>query len=287
MEKCNMLHVPTGAGSYGLTTPSWGTTRPAGANGTSVTPVTGTGNFGSWAQLGSALTADAYGLFVNINSNNASTTSRNTIINIGVDESGGTSYEVQINRLIAGGASSYVIGGGLWYYFPLFIPSGSTVAAQARGTVTTAFNVGAVFFQRPNNPSMIRRGAFVETLGLASNVNTGTSVTAGTTAEGAWTLMGTTTRRCWWWQYGMQVSSADTTWNSIGLHMDIAVGTSTTKDIIVQDALISTNTAEYTNNYPLSSGVEYDVPAGTNVYVRLQNSGANDPYFVAIYGLGG
>jgi hypothetical protein len=282
-----MLHVPVGAGSYGLTTPSWGNTRPNTANGTQVTPVTGTGNFGNWALVESNLSADVYGIYININSNNASSASRNTVLNIGIDESGGTSYTVRISQLIAGGASSYTIGGGLWYYFPLYIPKGASVAAQARGTVTTAFRVGILFFQKPSNPSMIRKGSFVETIGIASNQNTGTSVTAGTTNEGDWVQIGTTSRRCWWWQYGLQVSSADTSWNTVGLHMDIAIGTSTDKSIIIQDALISTNASEYTNNYPISSGVEYDVPAGTNVYVRIQNSGTNDPYFVVIYGLGG
>jgi hypothetical protein len=270
-----------------LTTPSWGTTRPASANGTQIVPVTGTGNFGNWAALGSALTADAYGIFININSNTQSNNSRNTVVNIGIDEAGGTNYAVRIPQLIAGGASAYTIGGGTWYYFPLFIPAGSTVAAQARGTVTTALRVGALFYQQPLNPSMIRKGSFVEAVGIASNNNAGTSVAAGTTNEGSWTLLGTTTNRCWWWQYGLQVSTADTAWQGVGLHVDISVGNGTTFDIIIQDALIITNGAEYINNLPITAGVEYDVPAGSNIYARIQTSGTADPHIVTVHGLGG
>jgi hypothetical protein len=282
-----MLHIPVGASSFGQTTPSWGTDRPSATIGTQVTPTTGTGAFGSWAALGSALTADSYGMYININSNNASTASRNTVVNIGVDENGGSSYAVKITQLIAGGASSYTVGGGVWYYFPIFIPAGSTVAAQARGSVTTSIRVAALMFQKPNNPSMIRRASFSETLGIASDQNTGTSVTPGTTSEGSWVSIGTTTNRLWWWQYGMQITTGDTSWQGVGLHMDVAVGDGSTKDIIIQDALIITNSNEYLNNGPISSGVEYDVPAGSTIYVRMQNSGSNDAYLVAIYGAGG
>ena len=132
-----MLHVPTGANTFCLTTPSWGTTRPASANGTAVTPAVG--SYGTAVQLGSDLTQDAYGILINMNTNFASANSRNTCVTIGVDESGGSSPTDKIVGLLCGGSAAYTRnGGGNWYYFPLFIPSGSAIFAKAQGTVTTA-----------------------------------------------------------------------------------------------------------------------------------------------------
>lgn len=279
-----MLHVPVGANSYGLTLPSWGTTRPAAANGTSVTPAVG--SKGSWAQLGSDLVDDAYGILVNVNSNSASAASRNSVIDIGVDESGGTSYTVRIANLLCGSVNPYnVSGSGAWYFFPLFIPAGSAVAARAQGTVTTAFRVGAVFLQRPTNPSMIRKGSFVETYGVTEPA--GTAITPGTTSEGAWVQVGTTSRRVWWWQAAIQVSSADTSWNAGAIHVDVAVGDASNKLIVIQDMAVTTTTSEQMANPPLTAGVEMDVAPGTNVYMRAQHSGTLDSYTAAAYALGG
>jgi hypothetical protein len=286
LEEAGMLHVPVGANTYGLTLPSWGTTRPAAANGTAVTP--GTGSEGSWAQLGSDLADDAFGILININSNSASSASRNTVVDIGIDEAGGTSYTERISNLLCGGAPAYSAGGsGAWYYFPLFIPAGSAVAARGQGTVATAFRVGAMFMQRPANPSMIRKGSFVETLGISGTA--GTSITVGTTSDGSWTSVGTLTNRCWWWQVGYQVSSADTSWAGNAIHLDVGVGDGSGGGTVtvIQDLVVATLTSEQMSNPPLTAGVEFDVPAGTGVYVRAQASGTGDACTMAVYALGG
>jgi hypothetical protein len=277
-----MLHVPVGTNTFGLTQASWGTTRPAAANGTVVTPVVG--SKGSWAQLISSVTADAYGVLVNINSNSASAANRNSVVDIGIDESGGTSYAVAIPDLLGGAVGAYTVV-GVWYYFPLFVPAGSRIAARAQSTVTNAFRVGCQLFERPSNPAQIRKGGFVEAIGV-SGVS-GTSVTGGTTTEGAWTSLGTTTERLWWWQLGLQIDVADTNWNVAALHVDLAVGNGSSYDVIIADALITATTAEALTNPPLSAGVEWSVPAGSTMYARIQSSGALDPYQVSAYGLGG
>jgi len=279
-----MLHVPVGANTFCLSTPSWGTTRPAAANGTAVTP--GTGVYGSWASVITAVAQDVYGLLININSNAGSAASRNTLTKIGVDMAGGTSYVDLIPDLLSGGAAPYnVNGGGLWYYFPLFLPAGSRIAAAGFGTVTTVYRVGIVPMMLPANPALIRKGSFVEAVGVSGT--TGTVFVPGTASEGAWTLLGTTTLRTWWWQVGVQVSSADTSWLANAIHIDVAVGDATNKDIIIQDTNITTSTAEQSVNPPLTAGVEWDTPAGSNIYVRGQASGNLDSYAAVAYGMGG
>jgi len=279
-----VLHVPTGANTYCLTTPSWGTTRPNTANGTSVTPAVG--SYGTAVQLGSDLTQDAYGILINVNTNFASTSSRNTVVTIGIDESGGTSPTDKITGLICGGSSAYTRnGGGNWYYFPLFIPAGSAIFAKAQGSVTTAIRVGCVTFGMPSNPAAIRKGSFVESIGVSAPG--GTTIVPGTTSDGSWTSMGTTTLRTWWVQFGIQVATADTAWTLAAIHVDVAVGDGSQFDIIIQDANFCTDSGEYVGNPPLTAGVEWDIPAGSTLYMRAQSSAALDSYNAAVYVLGG
>ena len=285
-----MLHVPVGANTFGAFLPST-TGRPAAAQGTSVIPVVA--NFGAYAQLGADLTTDAYGILLCINSNSANNAARRTVVNIGIDNTGGTSYIVAIPNLIAGGAPTYVTEGmGQWYYFPLFIPRGSAVAAQARGSVTTAIRVQAWFMQNPSNAAAIRKGSFVESIGASTfeGTNVVPSVTA---AEGAWTLMGTTTNRLWWWQVGLQGTASDTSYGAnTTIHLGVGVGDGTAlgTDVIIQDFPIRQGSAaESFSSMPITVGCEWSVPAGSNIYVRAQNSGANETggYNATVYGLGG
>jgi hypothetical protein len=281
-----MLHVPLGAG-FGLITPSWGTTRPAAANGTAVTPAT-TNAWGTAVQLHTATTVDTYGILVNINSNAGSAASRNSAIQIGIDEAGGTTYIYRIGPILCGGAGAYNIGAsGTTLYFPIFIPAGSTIAVQARGSVATAFRVGTILMQEYREPAVFRRASFTETIGVTLGAATanGVTVTPGTTAEGAWTTLGTTAKRLWHWQIGVQITTADTAWGANVLHMDLAVGNATTKDIIMTDVLFTTDAAE--NLFLPLHGTMYDVPAGSTIYGRIQNSGTNDAYTMCAYGAGG
>lgn len=274
-----MLLVPVGTNTFGGFEPST-TARPAAAQGTSVTPAVG--SKGSYAQLIASTAADSYGVLVCINSNTSSNSSRNTVVDIALGAA--ASEIVLIPDLICGNAAAYTLG-GTWYYFPVFVPAGSRVSARAQGSVTNAIRVYAQLFQAPVNPSGIRKASFVEAIGVTPP--SGTAITAGSTSEGAWTLIGTTTNRLWWFGFGLQVNTTDTAHVSAVAHVDIAVGDGTTFVPIIQEAQFLTSTAEACNNPPLSVGVEYPVAAGSSIYARMQSSGNPDPYNLAVYGAGG
>jgi len=280
-----MLHVPVGANTFGGFTNSWGTSRPSSTLGTSVTSATGAK--GSWANVISTPTSDAaYGVLIWVHTSGASSQSRNYAMDIGVDEAGGTSYTVRIPDLLVGGAGSLTAGrAGVYYYFPLYVPPGSTIGARAWGSVTTAFRVGVQILQQPANPSVIRKGSFVEAYGVTASA--GTSVTPGTTSEGAWTSLGTTSSRVWWWQVGYQITTADTTWGNAAIAVDLAVGDGSNFNIIISDMLVTSSSAEALGNPPIQAGVEFPVPSGTGVYVRAQHSGTVDNPNIAAYALGG
>lgn len=277
-----MLHVLAGANNFNAIQSSVGTTRPAAAQGAAVTPAVG--SKGSWAQCIASLDHDTFGLLININSNTARGASRNSVVDVGVGPSG--QEIVLIPDLIAGNAATYISGGsGLWYYFPVAIPAGTRIAVRAQGSVTTAFRVFVQAMQKPMNPSLIKKASYVDVIGMTAPQ--GTALTPGTTSKSSWTLLGTTSRRCWFWQIGAQVSSADIAHGGAVTHIDIAEGDGTDFNILVQDAALTTATNEVSTLSPVTVGCEVPVPEGTDVYVRAQSSGGGDPLFVAAYGAGG
>lgn len=275
-----MLFVPKGADSLSAV---FSHARPATAYGVAVTP--GSGADGSWAQLFAALAKDAWGIFININTNFNTSTSRNTIIDIGVDVAGGTKYVELIPDIICGNAGSYVVGGGINYFFPIFIKAGSTVGVRGNSTSETAFYVNAKVLTQPMNPSMTRIGSFCEVVGTAGNA--GTVVTSGSASEGTWTSLGTTAKKCWWWELGCQIVSSDISHNGVGYHLDLAYGDETNKVVLLENIIFYTTTTENAQMYLLDNGVEFDVPAGSTLYARAQCSGTADPLRIKAYGVGG
>lgn len=287
-----MLQIPNGGlGNFAWRQGSHQATRPAAAFGTTVTPAQNTkGSYSS-----SMLTAarDAYGILINANSNAVTTAARDTILDIGVDPAGGTAYTVLIPDLLVSAASPYNIGsGGIWYYFPVWIKSGSTVAARAsvnNATVGT-LSCNVTLFGSPKDRRLIRVGTFVKAIGITSASSSGTAVTSGTTSEGSWTSLGSIANHLWWWQLGMGCSDGTMSANII-YHGDLSLGDASNKRIVVQDQLwISPSNAEQFGN--VLHGIptcEYDVPAsGVTAYGRLQCSGTADAGLsLAAYGVGG
>lgn len=275
-----MLHVPSGGLNFGALQ-SNNSGRPAAAQGTSVTPAVG--SKGAWAQVIAALSADCFGLLICINSNSASAASRNSVVDIGIGGAG--SEIVLIPNLIGGNAVAYNgVGGGLWHYFPVAIPAGTRVAVRAQGSVVTAFSVFVQAMQEPGAADQ-KVASFVEAIGMT--LPQGTAVTAGTTAEGAWTLLGTTTKACWWWQIGAQVSSADITHNTCTYHLDLAEGDGANYRVLMDSVVFSTSQTETAALSAALLGSEGPVPAGRNIYARAQGSGTVDPLFITAYGAGG
>lgn len=299
-----MLFVPNGSNDFAASA-SYGLTRPGVAsNGVSLTAATlSTTNAYSttqFQQIGNALTTDCYGLYINVNNYFAGGVFRQLALRFVVDYTGvgGSSFgsgNVIIDGLVGSQATQYALGGGLWYYFPIYIPSGSAVGVTGRGSTTTAPlpSISIQYMTAPSNPSLVKRASFVETIGLTLGTGTvaGISVTPSTAATepNSWTLIGTTTKRTWWWQVACQHS--DTTMTALNYHVDLGVGTSTTTvDPIITDQYIQTTATEQFLNLGRGFGVEKVVPAGSSIYARVHNAGANEnagSFQVVAYGCGG
>lgn len=264
-------------------------TRPVAGMGTAVTP--GNNAYGSYVTLisGANLTVDCLLLEVCINNVGITTLARDCVVSLGVDSAGGTAF-VGIADLVAGPASSYVssnVGqGGTMYRFPIWIRAGSSigVAAAVNSTTLTAINVFCRVRGAPSTPQHLYVGTYIDQYGVTLATSSGTAFTPGTTAEGAWTSLGTLSRPASAFEFGIGVN--DATMTSAALDVDVGVGDATNKKIVIANLPIATSAIETISKPP---ALEFAHGAiGDQVWIRAQSSGALDSsYSAAIYAVGG
>jgi hypothetical protein len=266
-------------------------TRPANAFGTSITP--GNNTFPAYTQIMTATSDEAFMIEININANDVSTAARDTLVTIGFDFAGGTTYaDMTIADLIGSCATGFisgagVLGIGMTYRFPVRVPAGTTIAAKAsvnNATVGT-LSVWVKLFCKPDRPELVRYGTFVRTYGATEATSTGTAITPGTTSDGTYVDLGAISDDIWAWEVGYGINNA--TINARSIHVDLAVGDATTKKIAILNHPIATGTSE-----TMSKAQALAYLAGHNgdhVYVRSQvGSGAADTgNSVIAYGVGG
>jgi len=247
-----------------------GGTNPSATPGTSVTP--GAGNAeGSWTQIATAanIAFGVWGIWVSVAGGNTSGAQKDHLLDIGIDEAGGTSYTAIISNLVCGQTQAGSTGCNQ-YYFPLNIPAGSTVAVRVQGNNATAgtVRVWAMFFGKPSHPELVPRGEITETIGTITNSG-GVSFTPGNAADGTWASLGTTTRNLWWWQLCVQVSAGTIT--AQYTRCDLAYGDATNKTLIIQALPIgfygTAEIAAQVNAAHMLQGYCH-VPAGSTLYVR-------------------
>jgi len=265
--------------------------NPATATpGTSVTPGA-TNAEGAWTQIASSanIANDVWGVRLLIAGGNTTGQAKNHLLDIGIDEAGGTSYTAKISNIVCGQSANNV-DGGIHFYFPIGIKAGSSVAVRIQGSNGTAgtVRVQAIFYGLPSNPEAIRVGSFSETIGTITNSN-GVSFTPGnSSAEGSWVSLGTTTKDLWWFQLCVQIDNAITT--SMMYHMDLAWGDGSNKHMIVENMRIGLlGTGERVHYVAFPPGECFaQVPAGGTLYVRGSCSGTAESGWNAVaVGIGG
>lgn len=264
-------------------------TRPANAFGTAVTPLVTPNTYGTYAQLisGANLTDDVYEWRININSAGISAVARDTIISVGLDPAGGTTYTSLVD-LVVGPANAYNLNGpGVWYQFPHFIKAGTSiaVAASTNSVNVTACNVFIVCMCRPSRPDMIWTGTYIDQFGVSTATSAGTAVTPGTASDGAYVQLGANlTRPCYYWEMGMGCNNAAMT-NNV-LHADLAIGDGTNKKGVISNSPYQTGSAEVMSKLRLG---RYGIGAiGDGVYARCQvgPNAADTGMSIAAYGVG-
>jgi hypothetical protein len=265
-------------------------TRPASAMGTSITP--GNNTYGSYTQLlaGASLTDDAYGILINVNSNNVSAAARDTLMTIGFDAAGGSSYTDFITDLICSNATVYTqSAGGIWYYFPIFIKAGTSIAAKASVNNATVGTLNAFvrLYCKPSCPEAVKVGSYVTTFGATTASSSGTAITPGTASEGAWTQIGSAlTKPHWYWQVGFGANDAAMVANVYDV--DVGVGDASNKKVLISNLPVITSAIESCTWFQPAQCSGFGA-TGDIVYARAQvgPSAADSSLSVAVYAVGG
>lgn len=246
--------------------------------GTSITP--GASNVeGTYTQVASSanIAQEIWGVAIWVSGGNTAGQAKNHLLDLGIDEAGGTSYTAILSN-IACGQSGGAVAQGCWFYFPIKIKAGSAVAVRIQGSNATAgtVRVACWFYGKPSRPELVWRGEFSETVGTITNSN-GVSFTPGNTgAEGSWTSLGTTTKFCKWWQLGVQIDNG-TIAGAFQFTFDLAYGDVTNKHMILENVQYCIHgTAETAALYAIdgSTGTGFcPVPVGGELWIRGSCSG--------------
>ena len=276
------LFVPNGA-DFKLQIGSHRTVRPSNSIGTSVTGAAGA--YGSYQSVlaGASVTEDCFGIAINIHTASASATVRHLLVTIGRDLAGGASFTDWLTDLNCANAGPYTSGGGIWYYFPMYIKAGTSIGVKGRGNTAFTFRCQVYLFGQPRKPDGIRAATKFQSFGVSGNV--GTSITPGTTSEGAWTSLGTAAFSLWWWQMGYNTN--DTTTSNRAIHADLGGGASGQQKILVTNLLTNTTTSEAQHSSLMTVGCTGLLVSGEEVWGRLQMSGTADTgTAMTAYGVG-
>lgn len=270
----------------------WSFSNQDGASatpGTSVTPGASSAE-GSWTEIaGDAdLTQDVYEVLLWITNGFTASTGKAHLLDLGVDDTGGTSYNALVSNIVCGG-SSQNYGGGFWVRLPVFIKAGSAVAVRVQGASGTAGTVYVMgrFFGRPTRPDLIRAGQYSETIGTITST-LGVTVAAGTTgSEGSWVSIGTTSKPLWWlmpfWH------STSTGYGTNLVLLDVAFGDGSNKHILIEHAVAGCSSVSETFRTLLHPCYAVNqIPGGSTLYMRASSdSGSNATNHGVIVGIGG
>jgi len=276
---------------YSFTYDNFGS-NPSATPGTSVIPGA-TNAEGSWTQIasGANIASDVGAIYLRVANGATSTVQKDHLLDLGMDETGGTSYTAIISDIVCGSSADITApGSGYHFLFPIRIPAGASVAVRIQGLAGTAGTVfvSAKFYGKASSPEIIRAGAYSETVGAITN-SQGVSFTPGNAADGTWTLLAATVKDLWWWNIAYQVSNTVIT--AERTFIDIAHGDGTNKHQIMR-IMHSGGTAETCgNSIPgnINPFAAYcPVLAGTNIYIRGRCENAPDTGYNGVaVGIGG
>lgn len=271
-----MLALPhTNSWGFVYTNQAVGNSNP----GTSVTP--GASNVeGSWTEIApdASITTDIYYVHLVIHDGQSSANAKNHLLDFAWDPTGGTTYDqILFQNYVCGGSAAYATVGpaGRPIHFPCKIPAGSAIAVRIQGSNGTAGTVRVLgyFYGKPSRPELWRPAAYAETMGTITNSN-GTSFTPGNGSFGSWASLGTTTKRHFWAQLGVQVDNAASAFGAVRLQLGIGDGTSGATHVIT-DSMFVITTGEQQSTH-LQTPCTWEIPSGAEIWVRGAAAGAPD-----------
>lgn len=243
--------------------------------------VLGTGSKSSWQNVLSALSGDAYGLWVQVAKTALSATDTSAVLDVGIDTAGGSSYTAKLSDFLCGFAddpnANSGTGGMQQLMIPVKIPSGSTVAIRGQ-TARASAQAASVRVQ----VAMATSGPLPGTLNCTTygvSGTTGTSVTPGAGSWGSWTNIGSTLAA------NTQMVAIACQPNGATVSRDayrLEIGVSSAA--IFGEYIFKTSTTESCHGAWPHEPAPYYLAAGTQLQVRARSIGSSgDTIRVALY----
>jgi hypothetical protein len=212
---------------------------------------------------------DSWGIEIIIAQTGASGVSSETAVDI---LGGAATEDVLIDSLLGGFAYA---GTSMRYFFPLYIPAGTRIAAKASSAVASnALRVGVYLYGGGNPP--FRTGGRVTTYGTKANNSSGQTVvpTASGGAASATELSASSSHDHAYWTTGFQVLGDGSITTAGWVNVGIGVGAATEERIGTWFYPKAT-TEQMAGPIPMM-GVFRDIPSGTRLTMLASNSSGND-----------
>lgn len=241
---------------------------------------------GTTVQLLSSTARDACYLVVGICGAATSGENNSALADILWDPAGGTAWTNFIDNLVSGfsAAVTATIGFAHWYHFPIWVPAGTSLAIRARKAGATAATAGRAMmflYGEPRRPDMWWCGQKVESLGINEASSAGTTITAGNTgAWGAWTTIGTSTRRYGAIQFGDNGSDSNAL--SAGYFWQLGLGS---QQMPGTPTWYATTTNGESGSRSGNGIIWCDVASGSTLQMRGTCSTTAENHNVAVYGV--
>jgi len=253
--------------------------------GTAVTTGAAAGTKGSVAQLIAATSFDSYLIHIMACDYGLSATACEGMLDILI---GAPTEEILIPNLLMGHCAGPNLAAipasmGKQWLFPLYIPAGSEISAQAAGArVSTAFRV-AVHLYGGNAIPLFEVGTRVDTYPSAPSVPRGTPITPGASgAEGSWTEVVASPSKSYFAVVPSFQVETDTGVSQRAYALDIGIGTATEEEIAESYWFVTGTGEGMTGPWP-PQPLFLDQFL-TRIVARVSNSGTNDAaYGVAVH----
>lgn len=252
--------------------------------GTAVTTGGAATTKGTPAQLIASTAVDCHMLWVQVSDYGTSGGASQLCVDILV---GASTEEVLIANLLAGypGDAVATNTGPKTWMFPLYVPAGTRIAAQAAGTrVNTACRVAVAVYNFAVPP--FRVGGKVTSYGITT-VPAGTTISAGASgATGAWAeVTASTTSDHFAFVPSFQAGGGETALTNRVLYVDMGIGAATEELLNPVPYVFYTDTFEKMCGPMFNMPAFQDVPSGTRLVMRASNSGTNDAYNGIVHAL--
>lgn len=262
-------------------------TPPAALIGTNFTAGASNAD-GTVVEVLGDLAHDVHFLVVAIGGINTSAANNNALLDVLVDPAGGTSWASLIDDLVCGFTPTPTAGTAglqMYYYFPLYIKAGASLAVQARtarASNTTTGRVCMWAYGNPSRPDNWWCGSKVESLGINAASSEGTTVTAGNSGTfGSWTDIGTSSYRYGAVQFGMNGSDSITT--ALAYYWQLGIGSAQFPGS--PTLWQSTSANEVAARSGMAGPIWCDTPASTTWQIRGTSNSTSENFNGAVYGV--